>query len=104
VLNLQKHKVEVPVIFHGARYKYTIAQQVLKHQFYLSFGAATINVTPSLQQTILNTPLHLLFCETDTRQDVSIEEVYLNVAKIKNLSVDTLIQQINLNKQQCFKQ
>jgi Tat protein secretion system quality control protein TatD with DNase activity len=43
-----------------------------------------------------------LFCETDEAPSKSIEEVYMEVAKLRNISVNTLLDHIENNYKTLF--
>lgn len=77
----------VPLIIHGFNKKYEMANQLINHGFYLSFGAAVLNsaeVARTLEK--LDTPF---FLETD-QSAVSIKALYEKVAEIKKMSLNEL--------------
>ncbi len=80
-------------IIHGFRGKPELAQVYLRHGFYLSFGK---HCHPISLQT---TPLHRLFLETDTA-DIPIAQLYREVARVKNISVEELSKTILHNAEQ----
>lgn len=87
----EKLKVKVPMIIHGFNKNEILGRQLLDKGFFLSFGAAIFNEKSSAAKLIKE--LDFFFLETDDTQ-ISIEEVYHAVAKIKNISVDALKQLI----------
>lgn len=88
---------KVPMIVHGFNKRKTIAEDLLRNQFYLSFGKSVLyNV--NLQEFLREFPLDQLFLETDSA-DFQIEELYQKVASIKNLEVEDLLQIIKRNLQ-----
>ncbi|MBF8457610.1 TatD family hydrolase [Kaistella sp. G5-32] len=88
---------KVPMVVHGFNKRKTIGDDLLRNQFYLSFGKSVLyNV--NLQEFLRDFPLDQLFLETDSA-DFKIEELYQKVASIKNLEVEELLQIIKGNLQ-----
>lgn len=87
-----KKKAEQPMIIHGFNKKQKIAEDLLANNFYLSFGKAVL-YNLSLQNILKNTPLDKFFLETDN-EDFKIEELYLKVSEIKEISLEDLNEQI----------
>jgi len=85
-------KITVPMVIHGFSKNNQIAEQLVKHGFYLSFGKYLF-LNPTLPEVFKETPLENIFLETDTSH-FSIEEVYQKAATIKNISTDFLIKKI----------
>lgn len=83
------------MIIHGFNKKERIAEDLLKNNFYLSFGKAVL-YNLSLQNTLKITPLDKIFLETDN-DDFSIEELYEKVSEIKGISLENLNKQISEN-------
>lgn len=88
LIDLKKRlRPTVPMIVHGFNKKYEMAQQLINQGFYLSFGAAVLkSADVALSIKAINTPF---FLETDT-SDISIMEIYAQVAKIKKMTIDDL--------------
>lgn len=91
VISFRK-KSEQAMIIHGFNKKQSIADDLLKNNFYLSFGKAVL-YNLSLQNTLKTVPLDQLFLETDN-DDFSIGELYQKVSEIKKISLEQLHQQI----------
>jgi TatD DNase family protein len=91
VISYKKY-AKVPMIIHGFNKKESIAKDLLKNNFYLSFGKAVL-YNLSLQNTLKSTPLDKIFLETDN-DDFNIEELYLKVSEIKEISLESLNKQI----------
>lgn len=91
VISFKKH-AEQPMIIHGFNKKENIANDLLKNNFYLSFGKAVL-YNLSLQNTLKITPLDKIFLETDN-EDFNIEELYQKVSEIKGISLENLNKQI----------
>lgn len=87
-----KKKAEQPMIIHGFNKKRKVAEDLLANNFYLSFGKAVLD-NLSLQDILKNTPLDQFFLETDN-EDFKIEELYLKVSEIKEISLEDLNEQI----------
>jgi len=90
-----KKQAKQPMIIHGFNKKQSIADDLLKNNFYLSFGKAVL-YNLSLQNTLKSTPLDKIFLETDN-DDFPIEELYLKVSEIKEISLENLNKQIAEN-------
>ncbi|WP_394665181.1 TatD family hydrolase [uncultured Chryseobacterium sp.] len=94
VISFKKY-AEQPMIIHGFNKKERIAEDLLKNNFYLSFGKAVL-YNLSLQNTLKITPLDKIFLETDN-DDFSLEELYGKVSEIKGISLENLNKQIAEN-------
>ena len=94
IISLKKY-AEQPMIIHGFNKKQSIAEDLLKNNFYLSFGKAVL-YNLSLQNTLKITPLDKIFLETDN-DDFNIEELYQKVSEIKEISLEKLNEQIREN-------
>lgn len=81
-----------PMIIHGFNKKQSIADDLLKNKFYLSFGKPVL-YNLSLQNVLKTTPLDKIFLETDN-EDFNIEELYAKVSELKGISLEKLNQQI----------
>lgn len=91
VISFKKY-AEQPMIIHGFNKKESIARDLLKNNFYLSFGKALL-YNLSLQNTLKITPLNKIFLETDN-DDFDIEELYLKVSELKGISLENVNRQI----------
>ncbi len=89
-------------VIHGYNAKPPMAQQLIKHGFYLSLGKALLAENSNAQQSLLSLPLERLFLETDAANDISIGAIYVAAAKIVGIDVSTLQQQILANFQRVF--
>ena len=96
LLHFQKI-AKVPMILHGYNKRKTIGEDLLKHQFYLSFGKSVLyNV--NLQDFLRHLPLERMFLESDSAY-FEIEELYHKVASLKNMEMNELTQKIRENLQ-----
>lgn len=90
-----KKKATVPMIIHGFHKRKSIAEELQKHDFYLSFGKTILHHV-NLQEIATGFPIEKLFIETDD-SDCDIEMIYRKIADLKNMSVEKLILQIEKN-------
>ena len=97
---LKEYNVTSPFIFHGFNNSYEQAKQILDAGGYLSFGKALLN--PGMEETFSKIPLGSIFLETDD-SDISIETVYRQASKIKNITAERLHLQIQENVIKVFK-
>lgn len=88
--------VSVPVIIHGFRGNAQIAEQLVAHGFYISFGAALLEPNEKLEAALRAVPLTQLFLETD-ESEKTIEEVYNAATDILKCGVDKLSESIENN-------
>lgn len=91
VISFRK-KAEQAMIIHGFNKKQSIAEDLLKNNFYLSFGKAVL-YNLSLQEILKTVPLDKIFLETDN-DDFVIRELYQKVSEIKGISLERLNEQI----------
>lgn len=87
-------KSSVPWIIHGFHKKMEVFQQLLKHDFYFSFGTAILSDRSPVIQAIANVPDGRFLLETDDRQDISIEQIYDRAATLRQVSLETLQTQL----------
>lgn len=87
-------KSSVPWIIHGFHKKMEVFQQLLKHDFYFSFGTAILSDRSPVIQAIANVPDGRFLLETDDRQDISIKQIYDRTATLRQVSLETLQTQL----------
>nr|WP_225587515.1 TatD family hydrolase [Methylomonas fluvii] len=92
---------KIPWIIHGFNGKPALADQLTRHGFYLSFGAALLDPRCHAGKALSRTPADRLFLETDTA-NVSIDAIYAAAAKMLGLDIATLRQQILSNFKRVF--
>ncbi|MDR3706282.1 MAG: TatD family hydrolase [Paludibacteraceae bacterium] len=85
-------------IIHGFRGKASIAQELIQHDFCLSFGKGLIY----LENTICSVPLEKVFLETDDSPN-DIEQVYETFSKTRPVSMEILKDQVNKNFEEIFQ-
>ena len=98
VLNILKDYMTIRgVLFHGFIGSWQQAQRCIERGYYLSFGPRSLR-SPKTREVIAKMPLDQLFCETDAEQDKGdIEQVYSEVAQLRGVSVDDLMESIEKN-------
>lgn len=93
---------KIPLIIHGFNKRENIAEEMMKHGFYLSFGKSVLHGL-SLQAIVKEIPTEKIFLETDDA-GFNIEELYEKVAEIKGISVEALHEKILENMGRTFAQ
>lgn len=88
-------KPRVPWIIHGFRGKVQLAQDLVRHGLYLSFGARY------QEETLRQIPLDRLFLETD-ESEVSIASLYEEAARLRGLSCSELREAVSCNIHRVF--
>ena len=87
-------KSKVPWIIHGFNKKEEVFQQLLKHDFYFSFGAAILSDRSPILQAIATIPNGKFLLETDDRTDISIKQIYDRAAALRHVSREELQTQL----------
>lgn len=85
----------VPMVIHGFNKRKTIADELLQHHFYFSFGKSLL-YSIHLQQFVKEMPANRIFLETDD-EDFDITVLYELVAQLKNTEIGNLKTQIKEN-------
>ena len=94
-------RIKVPVILHGYSEGIELTKQLIDLGCYFSVGKSVLRITPRLREAIQIIPLTSLFLETDD-SNVNISEIYQEVSKIVEISLDDLKIQINTNFKTLF--
>lgn len=92
----------VPMVVHGFRKHAQLAEELLKHGFYLSFGKNLVH-DPGYADTFANIPDDRFFLETDSAE-IEIEEIYELAAKYKQIPEPELMEIISNNVKMVFGQ
>ena len=96
LIQLRKEiRPQQPWIVHGFRGKLPLAEDLLKHGCFLSFGAKF------QVEAVRNTPIDRLFVETDD-SGIPIEDIYQNIANVRGMASGELIEAVNKNVQKVF--
>ena len=96
----KKLKPVQPWIFHGFR-KTVLLESVLKSGIHISIGTAVI-WDKKLQECVKNIPIERLFLETDNDLNYTIMDVYAKICSLKNISLQTLEEQLYKNTKNTF--
>ena len=97
----QELNYTLPIIIHGYNNNTIIANQLLKNEFYLSFGKAIMNENSNASKIISTIPIEKLFLETDD-SEISIEDIYNAAAKCINVEPELLKIDIYKNYNRVF--
>lgn len=93
---LQSHKGLRGVVFHSFIGSAEQARRCFERGYYLSFGARSLR-SPRTREVIAAAPADLLFVETDDSRVPTIEELYAEVATIRDVNLEELQRQIVKN-------
>ncbi len=90
-----KKKASVPMIIHGFNKKQSVADELRRHDFYLSFGKSLLQ-NVNLQRVLQDYPLERIFLESDTEEGI-LHDLYRKASMLKGISEIALINQIENN-------
>jgi TatD DNase family protein len=99
----KKMKLTIPMIIHGFNNNSQTATELLKHGFYLSFGAAILRKNSNASKVVRDCPADKLFLETDD-SGRSIIEIYKAAADLRGISKEELQRQIEKNFKHIFNE
>ena len=99
----QKINPIVPWIIHDFNKNEKLADQLIKSGFILSFGKSLCDNKPYLLKLFSELPDDYYFFETDEETGVKLKLLYECAAKIKNISLEKLVEIIKHNFERCFK-
>lgn len=85
----QRIQPTVPWIVHGFNRKPSVLNALIKHGFYVSFGAAILKPGSPAAQSLVETPLEQLFLETDDKL-LPIADLYAHAAQLKGILLEDL--------------
>lgn len=84
---LKKNNFPFPVIFHGFDKKLSIAKEIIKNGFFISFGKALF-IKPEISKEVLQmVPHDKIFFETD-ESNYSIQEIYSQASLLSGHSIE----------------
>ncbi len=95
-------KASTPWILHGFVNNTAIANNLLKKEICFSFGKAIFSAKGNAQKVLQQLPITNVFLETDAAENISIEEIYEQAARLLNYNVQDLQAQILQNFQRIF--
>lgn len=87
---------KVPWLFHWFNSSTQVAEELVRLNCYLSFGRSLLKTDGKNAAVFSKIPAERIFLETDDA-DVSIEDLYQAAARIKDLSLNELTNQIRQN-------
>jgi len=85
-----------PIILHGYNNNVPIAEQLLRHGCYLSFGQALLRENSPAQAALAFCPVNRLFLETDNA-DISIRGIYAAAAQLLGMGVEEVLGNVKGN-------
>jgi TatD DNase family protein len=88
------------VIFHGFIGSSLLCRQLTKQGYYISFGFNALR-SPKTIEALRSCPLNRLFLETDTTTK-DIDDLYTEVAKLKDIDIEELTENIYNNYTKLF--
>lgn len=97
---LRKHRVCVPVIFHGFRQSELLAAQIIGEGHFLSFGRHLM--MDSVAEVFRKLPLDRVFLETDD-SDIPLADIYTAAAAIRGVESDSLSDEIGSQFKRIFR-
>ncbi len=84
----KKVKASTPWLIHGFRNNIQIANNLLEHGCYLSFGEALL-FDKKIQDIFVQMPINRIFLETDESK-CSIVDIYNKAVQLKNIQIEEL--------------
>ena len=97
-----KLSIEIPLVIHGFSKNVEVANQLIKNDFYLSFGKNLL-LNPDSKGVLREIPIDKIFLETDNSQ-YKIEEIYAKAADYLEIEIIDLKNQIHSNYNKVFNQ
>lgn len=86
---------KVPMIVHGFNKRKTVGDDLLKNDFFLSFGKSVL-YDVNLQNFFREVPLNKIFMETDSAE-FHLPELYEKAAVLKNMTLENFVSEIYNN-------
>ncbi|PLX07061.1 MAG: hydrolase TatD [Marinilabiliales bacterium] len=101
LIQLKKEvKPRQALIIHGFRSKVSIAEDLIKHDFYFSLNEGLLQDQDKAKQLLLTIGLEHLFFETDDLS-TDIKNIYNFASKVFDISLEKLNQEIEKNLIKC---
>ena len=95
-------KSKMPWVIHGFNANKQTADQLIKMNFYLSFGKDLLDSESKAAQIFPLIPIKSIFLETDA-SGLDIRDIYEQAAKLRKITVEQLRKKIAENANSCFK-
>lgn len=100
---INEHNFTHGVVFHGFIGSWQQAERCIERGYYLSFGERSLR-SPKTREVIAKMPKNLLFCETDAEHERgNIEQIYDQVARLREVSIEDLAESIKENYKKLFR-
>lgn len=102
LLQLKKaRQPHTPWVLHGYQGNAQTTEQLMRQDFYFSFGTALLKDSAKLNASLKQVPLERLFLETDESME-NIESIFNFAARLLQIPVAELQQQLDQNFQRLF--
>jgi TatD DNase family protein len=102
IISVRKElRPDQPWILHAYNGNLQVTQQMLKYDFYFSFGKSLMNPADKLLASINIIPRERIFPETD-EENLTIQSVYSRLNKILAMDMNNLKEIIKQNFVNCF--
>ncbi|MFC2137364.1 TatD family hydrolase [Bacteroidota bacterium] len=102
LLSIKKtRESQIPWIIHGYNNNIQIAQDLLSHNCYISFGYHLLVDNSNAQKIFEKIPVNMFLLETDDKQ-VTIQDVYKKAAEIKKMDIQKLKKIVIYNYRNIF--
>jgi TatD DNase family protein len=102
IITLKKEsRSNIPWIIHGFNGKIQLADMLIQHGFYLSFGQALMSKNPTIHKSIAKVPYDRFFLETDD-SEYRIIDIYEKAAVGLHIDLASLKRQLAINFRKVF--
>ncbi len=102
IIRLRKRFVDAPPwIVHGFGGNRQEALHLLRHDIYISLGAALINETRKIREAVMEIPPGRVFFETD-EADTEVEDIYSYYSRFRGIDRERLREQVWNNYKNVF--
>jgi TatD DNase family protein len=102
IISIKKRlRPKVPIIIHGFNQKFQVLSELIRHEFYISIGAAILDISSNAFHLIDQIPKNLIFLETDESPE-HISKIYEMASMRMQITENELIEQIKMNFERVF--
>lgn len=102
ILNLRKKYAKTPWIVHDFSGNIELANQLIGHNIYISFGNNFMKKSHKILDTARRIDLNFVFLETDTDK-FDIDEIYEQFSLNRKINIEQLENKINSNFKKVFQ-
>lgn len=103
LLSIKKSREsKIPWIIHGYNNNSQIAQELLAHNCYISFGYHLMVDNSNAQKVFKKIPVNMFLLESDDKK-ITIQEVYKAAAEIKEMDIKKLKETVFFNYSNIFE-